>query len=289
MVKGLFEASSALNKFKADLVIGTGGYVAASVVLAQALRGGKTLILEPDVIAGRTNRFLGKLASRVCLQFEDAAKYFPSGRTTVTGMPTRADLQNLPEKKDARISLGLKPDIFTLLITGGSQGALNVNRIIADALPGLSRLAIQILHQVGSRNFEEAEKARNAARWDGYHVHAYFDDMRPVFGAADLVLSRSGASTVAELTAIGLPAILVPYPFAHADHQRYNGEFVARHGGGILVNESDLTPELVVGMVEKFLQSPSELEKMAAASKKLGKPNAAKDIAAIAAGMIGKL
>jgi len=286
LVRGFAEALRELNRFKPDIVIGTGGYVSASVLLAQALRRGRILIHEQNAIPGRTNLWLSRFASRICVTFEDSVRHFPRGKTVVTGLPIRPELLNLPGKKEARAALGLEPNKFTILVLGGSQGARRLNDVVADAIPGLQTLPVQMLHQAGKRNYEEAEARRRSAGWDGYHIHAYFDDMRQAYGAADLVLSRCGASTVAEITAIGLPAILVPYPYAYADHQRCNGEFVARNGGGIIISDADIKAEVLTDTVAQFLASPEELEKMAEASRKLGKPHAAKDIAAIAVEMI---
>ena len=285
LARGLVEAWVALSRFKPDLVIGTGGYAAAAVVLAQGLRRGKTLIHEQNVVPGRTNLWLSRFASRICVTFEDSTKYFPVEKTVVTGLPIRSELLRLPEKEEARVELGLERRMFTILVLGGSQGARRLNQVIADAVPVLSKLQVQVLHQTGERDYGDAEQRRKAVGWDHYEVRAYFHDMRSAYGAADFVISRCGASTVAEITAVGLPAILVPYPHAYADHQRYNGEFVARNGGGMVVNDEDLNTNLLVRTIERFLASPEELERMAEASRRLGRPNAARDIAVIAAEM----
>jgi len=282
LARGLAEALGALNRFKPDVVIGTGGYVSASVLLAQALRRGRIIIHEQNAVPGRTNLWLSRFACKICVTFEDSTRYFPPGKTFVTGLPIRLELLSLPVKEDARTALGLEPGRFTILVLGGSQGAKRLNNVIADAIPLLSELPVQVLHQAGERNYEEAEARRESAGWDGYRVYAYFDDMRPAYGSADLVVSRCGASTVAEITAVGLPAIFMPYPYAYADHQRYNGEFVARKGGGIVISDAEISPELLTGVVERFLKSPADLAKMAEASRRLGKPHAARDIAAIA-------
>ena len=284
---GFAQALKALNGFKPDVVIGTGGYVSASVLLAQAFRRGRILIHEQNVLPGRTNRWLSRFASKICVTFEDSISYFPPGKTVVTGLPIRSELLGLPGEEEARAALGLEPGKFTILVLGGSQGARRLNDVVAGSIPRLRAMPVQVLHQAGERNYEEAEARRKSAGWAAYHVHAYFDDMRLAYGAADLVVCRCGASTVAEITAVGLPAILVPYPYAYADHQRYNGEFVARNGGGIVISDADINAELLADAVERFLASPEKLERMAEASRNLGKPYAARDIAAIAVEMMG--
>jgi len=283
---GFAEALAKLKSFKPDVVIGTGGYASAAVVMAQALRRGKTIILEQDVIPGRTNRWLSRFASRICVAFEDAAWRFPGRKVIMTGSPIRAGLLHLPEREVARSVLGLDGGKFTVLVLGGSQGARRLNEVTADAASRLSELPVQVLHQVGQRNYGEAEERRAASGWKHYHVRAYIDDMRNAYAAADLVMCRCGSSTIAEITAIGLPAILVPYPYAHADHQRLNAEFVACNGGGIVVNDGDLSADFFAGTVERLAASPEEVQRMSEASRELGKPNAAVVIARLAVEMI---
>jgi len=282
--KGFMEALSILRRFEPELVIGTGGYAAAPVVLAQVLRGGRTVIHEQNTVPGRTNRWLGRFASAICVTFEDSMRYFPPGKTVVTGLPIRSQILNAPGKAEARSALGLDPDTFTILVLGGSQGARRVNQAVAEALQALSRLPVQVFHQAGERNFREAEEGAKALAWDGYHLCAYVDDMGLAYGAADLAVSRCGASTIAEITAVGLPAILVPYPYAYADHQRLNAEFVSRNGAGIIVSDSELTGGILTDTIGRLLNSPEEIRKMGEASRKLGRPNAARDVVAVALG-----
>lgn len=285
MMKGLCEAIGALRNFQPDVVIGTGGYVAASVVMAQVLRRGKTLIVEPDVIPGRTNVMLSRFATKICVAFEEAAERFPAGRAVVTGMPVRSELKRTLDKGSARIALGLKPDLFTLIVVGGSQGAKKLNEVVLGAVSELRKLPVQVLHQTGTRNFDDVKNVADKIGCADYHVRAYLDDMVSAYASADLAMCRSGSSTIAEITAVGLPAIMVPYPYAHKDHQRYNAEVVAKNGAGMLVLDSQVTSEFLVKTVELFLESPEELHDMAIASKEFGKSNAAEDIAHIAAGM----
>ncbi|MGB9589001.1 MAG: undecaprenyldiphospho-muramoylpentapeptide beta-N-acetylglucosaminyltransferase, partial [Armatimonadota bacterium] len=270
LVRGLVEAMSLLRRFQPDIVIGTGGYVTAAVALAQAARRGYLLIHEQNVIPGRTNLWLSKFATRVCLTFDDSMRYFPAHKCVVTGLPIRSDLVRLPRKEVSRNSLGLSVDLFTILVLGGSQGAQALNNVVAGSVTELSKLPVQIYHQVGERNFEEINARREHAHWSHYHVRAYIDDMALAYSAADLVVGRSGASTVAEITCAGLPAIFVPYPYAYADHQRYNAEFVARRGGALVVLETEFTSEKLITLVQELLASPERLVGMGEASRSLG-------------------
>jgi UDP-N-acetylglucosamine--N-acetylmuramyl-(pentapeptide) pyrophosphoryl-undecaprenol N-acetylglucosamine transferase len=286
LVRGFAEAMYWLGKFKPDLVISTGGYVSASVVLAQAVRRGLILIHEQNVIPGRTNLWLSRFASRICLTFEDSIHYFPASKSIVTGLPVRPDLIQLPEQEEARKALGLDTELFTVLVIGGSQGARKLNDVVTESIAALASLPIQILHQSGERNYDEVCIKQKAMGCRNYHVRAYIDEMALAYAAADLVVARCGASTVAEVTCVGLPAIFVPYPYAYADHQTYNGKFVARRGAALLIPEKELTAEKLVDAITKLMTSPETLAKMREASKSLGKPNAAKDIVSLALQMI---
>lgn len=254
----------------------------AAVALAQAARRGSLLIHEQNLIPGRTNLWLSKFATRICLTFDDSMRYFPAHKCVVTGLPIRSNLVRLPRKDVSRNSLGLSVDLFTILVLGGSQGAQALNHVVAGSVTELSKLPIQIYHQVGERNFDEIDARREHAAWSHYYVRAYINDMALAYSAADLVVGRSGASTVAEITCAGLPAIFVPYPYAYADHQRYNAEFVATRGGALVVPETEFTSEKLVTLVQELLASPEKLVRMGEASRSLGKPDAATDIAALA-------
>ncbi|MBP6964260.1 MAG: undecaprenyldiphospho-muramoylpentapeptide beta-N-acetylglucosaminyltransferase [Armatimonadetes bacterium] len=286
LARGFLEASAALRRFKPDLVIGTGGYVAAAVVMAQAMRRGKTLIHEQNVVPGRTNSMLARFVSRICVSFDQAAAHFPEGKSVVTGLPVRPEILDRPDRASARERLRLNPDRFTLLVFGGSQGARSLNRAVADALPRLRKLPIQVFHQAGTKNFHEALNVKKAAEWSGYHLHSYVDDMAAAYAAADMVVCRSGASTVCEVTIVGLPAVFVPYPFAITDEQRRNAHYVADRGGALVIEDSDLTGDALADCVERFLNSPDELAEMAEASRKLGRPDAAREVVRVAVELI---
>lgn len=282
LARGIIEASSILRVFKPDIVIGTGGYASAAVVLAHAFRGGKAIIHEADAIPGRTNRWLSRFASKVCVASEDSLKFLPAGKTVVTGLAIRSELVELPPKRESRKALNLDAKAFTILVFGGSQGARKLNEVVAESIPELKELPLQILHQTGEKNYDEALERAQSIGWDRYQVRGYLDDMRSAYAAADLVVCRSGFGSISEITAVGLPSILVPYPYSHADHQTRNAEFVARQGGAIVISDVDFSAEFLVKTIRGFIESPEKLQKMAAASKGLGKPDAARDIARMA-------
>lgn len=286
LIKGFAEAAWKLRSFQPSLVIGTGGYASAAVLIAQVMRRGKTLIHEQNTVPGRTNLWLSRYASRVCVTFAGSESAFPPGRTVVTGLPIRRDLLDVPSRSDGRASLGLDPDLFTLLVYGGSQGARSFNDAVAKAVPLLRDMPVQVLHQTGPRHFDKVSEFKRTTGWARYHVRSYFDDVRPVFAATDLALTRCGASTLAEITALGIPSILVPFPHAYANHQWHNGQFVADAGGGLMLEDADLNGEMLMKLVRRFASAPDELARMRTVSKSLGRPDAAREIADIAVSML---
>ena len=265
-----------LKQFCPDVVIGVGGYASGPAMIAAILARIPTLAVEPNAFPGLANRLVGKHVSAAAVNFEPALKYFRNAQ--VTGIPVRAEFFRLQPRPE-----GAPPH---LLIFGGSQGARVLNQTmpqiaapLLDAVPGLT-----ILHQAGARHAEQTQAAYAAsgadpARWQ---VHAFLDDMARRFEAADLVLSRSGASTVAEEMAAGKPALLVPFPGAADDHQRKNAEVMAGAGAATLLIESEMTPERLLASLTSMLLSPAGLRAMGDRARTLAHPDAAGRIAAMA-------
>ncbi|HOP79773.1 MAG TPA: undecaprenyldiphospho-muramoylpentapeptide beta-N-acetylglucosaminyltransferase, partial [Armatimonadota bacterium] len=235
---GVLKAYSVLKEFKPDVLVGTGGYTSAGVAVAQWLRGGKVVIHEQNSVPGRTNLMLARIAKKVCVTFDESEKYFPQNKTIVTGLPVRPEIISGMDKRLARESLGLDPDKFTVLVFGGSQGAKRINEMVLDAAGHLLSAGLQVVHQSGKKNYDEVISRQ--PKVDGYVILPYIEDMATAYSAADLVVSRSGASSIAEITVSGLPSILIPYPFAHANHQKANAQAVSRAGGAIILEESEI-------------------------------------------------
>jgi UDP-N-acetylglucosamine--N-acetylmuramyl-(pentapeptide) pyrophosphoryl-undecaprenol N-acetylglucosamine transferase len=262
-----------LKEFHPDVVIGVGGYASGPAMIAAILARIPTLAVEPNAFPGLANRLVGKHVSAAAVNFEPALKYFRNAQ--VTGIPVRAEFFHLQ----------LRPENVPphLLIFGGSQGARILNRTmpliaarLLEAVPGLT-----ILHQSGAHHAEETQTAYAAsgadpARWQ---VHAFLDDMARRFEAADLVLSRSGASTVAEEMAAGKPALLVPFPGAADDHQRRNAEVMAKAGAASLLIESEMTAERLLESLSAMLGNRAELQAMGERARALAHPDAATQIA----------
>jgi UDP-N-acetylglucosamine--N-acetylmuramyl-(pentapeptide) pyrophosphoryl-undecaprenol N-acetylglucosamine transferase len=275
LLMGVFRARGILKRFGPNVVIGTGGYTTGSIVLAQRSLGGRIVIHEQNARPGRTNLMLARFASKICVTFEASAAFLPKDKVVVTGLPIRREFRLLPSKVEARRALGLDEGTFTIVAVGGSQGAKKPNEIIAAAWPLFDDGKTQVLHQVGARSIDEMKGQPR------YRVEAYID-MPPALAAADLVISRGGASTISEITAVGLPSILFPYPHAYADHQTTNAKCLVEPGAAVLCNDSSTTPEMLAGIISDLRGSPEKLAAMAKASAALGKPDAAERVAQVA-------
>ncbi|MGC8863766.1 MAG: undecaprenyldiphospho-muramoylpentapeptide beta-N-acetylglucosaminyltransferase [Armatimonadota bacterium] len=288
LLLGVFRARRILRKFGPNVVLGTGGYTTAAVLVAQKTLGGRIVIHEQNVVPGRTNRHLARIADRVCVSFETSAGWFPVGKVVVTGLPVRKEFSSLPDKKDARRALGLRDDLFTLLVVGGSQGARRLNELIMEAWPLMDDGSTQVLHQVGPRNVDQITScSADGAAGLRYCAEAYVN-MPVAMAAADLVIGRSGASTVAEITACGLPSILVPYPHAVADEQTANARYLADRGAALVFRERTLTPDTLAGAVIGLKASPDKLAAMSESSRSLGVPDAALRVAQVVLDVIGQ-
>lgn len=264
-----------LMSYKPDLVVGTGGFVCVPAVVAAAVLRVPVVLLEQNAVPGKATRLLSRFAQVVCLSFDDTKEHFPGRRTEWTGNPLRSSIVS-KSKKEARETLGLDPNRPTLLIAGASQGAQSINRAVVEALSHWSDREWNILHLTG-RNHLARVKARVETVLDknariAYHAFGFRKDMENLYSAADLVVSRAGATTIAELTSLGLPAIFVPYPFA-GGHQKENARVVV-HSGGARHIPDELVGEKLRDEVEMLLEDSKLLNEMSAKSKEAARPDA---------------
>jgi len=280
--RAVWDAGRMLNQFAPDVVIGVGGYASGPAMLAAVVKHIPTLAFEPNVVPGFANRVVARFVSAAAVHFEETAKYFRHAE--VTGVPVRAAFFEIVPK------LGGTP---TLLVFGGSQGAHAINEAMLRCLPVLEREApgIHIIHQTGERDYNDALAAYqgfgSSAASFTFEVFKFIEDMPAAFARADLVVCRSGASTVAEIAAAGKSAVFVPFPRAADDHQRVNAEALARHGAAVVVEESKLEGVWLAETVAALLQDRHRLRQMSQAARELAHPNAARDIAAMAARLAG--
>lgn len=272
VLRSLYQSLRILNEERPDLVAGTGGYVSFPVVFSASLKNIPTLIQEQNSYPGISTRLLALLVDRVCLSYSSSIQYFLARRNlTVIGNPVREDIDSA-NRHDALRKFDLDSDKKTIFIFGGSQGAQAINQAVLDALDLFSK-NWQLLWQTGERNFASVseEVGRKSVRCA---VFPFIKDMSSAYAASDLVVSRAGALTLAEITACGIPSLLIPYPYAAADHQRYNAEVLQKEGAAQIISQRDLTGETLAQKISSVLSDEKSLQRMAEQSKKMGRPDA---------------
>ena len=279
VASGVFESLSIISKFKPNLIVGSGGYVSAPVTFAGSLKKIPVVLLEQNTISGKTNRFIGKFAKKICISFEDTAGSFPKGKTVFTGNPVRDDIISA-NREESRKELNIKEDQFCILVTGASQGAKSINSGIIECLKKWKDKNITIIHLTGEKNWEEIKKATEDLTKDSkidYRPISYMNNIASAYASCDLVIARAGATTLAEISDRGIPAILIPYPYAAEDHQRKNAIFFEKSNAAIEIDD-DKIQEKLLETVEMLINDREKLKSMANDCKKLGKPNAVFEI-----------
>lgn len=277
-IRGLFrlpraywQARALVKRHRPDVVIGVGGYASGPVVLAARLRGIPTAICEQNSIPGLTNKLLGRLARAVFLSFDESRRFFHPNKILMTGNPVRRDLLH----RLLAAGPAPAPDRVHVLVCGGSQGAVAVNELASAALATLAKdHALAITHQTGEKDLEPT-RARYAAAAVDATCHAFIKDMASAYLAADLIIGRAGATTVAELAIAGKPAIFIPYPFAADNHQELNAREMAAKGAALMFKQSELTAATLADALRPLLSDPSRRAEMGAAMKSLARPQAA--------------
>ncbi|MGH9445092.1 MAG: undecaprenyldiphospho-muramoylpentapeptide beta-N-acetylglucosaminyltransferase [Terriglobia bacterium] len=266
-----WEAGKLLMRFRPDVVVGLGGYVAGPVMLEASLARIPTLLIEPNAAPGFTNRVLAPWIRLAAVGFPEGARFYGS-KARVTGHPVRPMF--------ARIAPKTHEPPFTLLISGGSQGSLGINNATVRALPLLARQAIpcRIIHQTGERDFERVRAAYQNSGL-AVEVHAFLDDIPAAFERADLVVCRSGASTVSEIMAAGKASLLIPFPAAADNHQLANARILENVGAARVIEQRHLTPQRLVEEICSLLAEPDKLVQMDHRARALARPDAAAQIA----------
>lgn len=271
LLTSMNQARKILKKFTPDLVIGVGGYSSVPVLLMAKVLGIPYLIHEQNAIPGLSNKLLGRWAKQIFLSFAGNTAGFDSRKTLLTGNPLRPGLEAVAP---------LTAEAGTLLIFGGSRGARAINRAVIEMLPLLQDLpnCPRILHQTGDADLSEVRRAYAAAGFDPQQVVPFIDDMAAAYAEAKLVICRAGATTLAELTVCGRPAILVPFPFAAGDHQTANARTLDVAGAAKLLPQRELTPQRLSELVKQLLTDENVLQQMAQSGRTLGQPGAAEKI-----------
>ncbi|MBO0467715.1 undecaprenyldiphospho-muramoylpentapeptide beta-N-acetylglucosaminyltransferase [Enterococcus plantarum] len=269
------KAKKIIKEFQPDVVIGTGGYVSGSVVYAAKQLNIPTIIHEQNSIPGMTNKFLSKYATKVAICFPDVAEYFPKDKVVLTGNP-RAQEVVMIEKTDVLKEYGLDPNKKTVVIFGGSRGALKINQAFIEAFSLFEQREYQVLYASGERYYKELQETLKLSekKLTNISIQPYIDKMAEVLAAADLMVGRAGATSIAEFTALGLPAILVPSPYVTNDHQTKNAQSLVKSGAVEMIADKELTGSNLATTIDEILLNESRHQSMAKASKKEGIPDA---------------
>ena len=266
--RSFLEARRIIRQFRPHVVVGAGGYVSGPVLMMAAIMGVPTLVMDSNALPGFTNRQLARFVERAALTFEEAMPFFGK-KGVVTGNPVRYEFFDVPVKE--------RSGEFHVLIFGGSQGARAINNAMMDALSDLGSYAdrLTITHQTGEADFEKVRAAYADSQFATADIRPFISDIFVEFGKADLVISRAGATTCAEIAAAGKPAIMIPLPTAADDHQRKNAEALQNAGVAKMILQAELTGERLADELKSLIEAPDEVASMAAAAKKIARPDAA--------------
>lgn len=272
-----------LRQFKPDVIVATGSYVSAPVLLAATLTRKTFLLHEQNSWPGLTNRLFSFFASAIAVSFPDSVRKFPSWKKrAVTGNPVRLELLENSRKKALEF-FNLKSGVKTILIFGGSQGSQSINEALTQSYQLFDQFReVQIIHLTGPVHFEKVKsEIGDLKKGEGkvvYRPYAFLEEIGQAYAAADLVVCRSGATTISEITALGLPAILIPYPYATANHQEKNARSLEKVGAARVILDKDLNGQVLFDEVVKLIYNPAALERMSERSRSFGRPEAAKKI-----------
>lgn len=279
MAKAVRASRAMLKIFKPNVVVGMGAYVSVPVVLAAASLRIPTVIHEQNSIPGMANRMLGRFANAIAVTYEDTKTFFPKTKQVeLTGNPIREDIL-AADRISARKLLGLDPLDPVILVFGGSRGARQINDAVIGGLEHLLQTGAQVVHSTGEAEYERVKAAVDGEPGEHYRVFPYIGDMANSYAAANLVVSRAGATTLAEITARGLASVLIPYPYATGKHQEKNASILVKAGAAKQIDDPDLTSERLVKEVAPLIADAKQLDEMAGAAKRLGRPEAASKVA----------
>jgi UDP-N-acetylglucosamine--N-acetylmuramyl-(pentapeptide) pyrophosphoryl-undecaprenol N-acetylglucosamine transferase len=269
----IWQSRRILKQFHADIVVGVGGYASGPAVLTAHFMHIPTAIAEQNAVPGITNRILGKFTNKIFVTYTQTQKYFPQDKVILNGNPVRAAFVA------GRSRAKEKKDFWQLLIFGGSQGAEAINKAVINMLPQLQNMKkkVRVVHQTGARQFEKVKKTYKQFGIQA-KVLPFIVDMAGAYAAADLIICRAGATSLAEITAAGKVAILIPYPWAANDHQTKNAQAMVKANAAVVIKENELTGSRLSGVVKNLLNNEKKIKDMREKSAQLGNINAAGNI-----------
>lgn len=286
---GMAESRSLIKAFRPDIVIGTGGYVCGPVVFNASLMKIPTLIHEQNAFPGVTNRILARFVDAVAFSFKESTKYFKKAKKLVlTGNPIRREVL-IADRQLAREKLGINQDTPMVVVFGGSRGAQNINEAVVDmVLNHYTGTECNLIFAPGEAQFESISERLGTSREPALSIVPYIYDMGNVMAAADLLICRAGAITISEVSALGVPSIIIPSPYVTANHQEYNARALEKNGAAVVILEKDLNGDLLYQQMTDLLKNKEQLAKMARNAKKLGITNAAEKIFSIVQELLKK-
>lgn len=265
------KAKQIIKKFQPDIVIGTGGYVCGSVVYAAHKLKIPTIIHEQNSVAGVTNKFLARYVDKIGICFSDVTKDFPTEKVVMVGNPRAQEVANI-KQSDVLNQYGLKTDVPTVLIFGGSRGALAINNVLLDSLSLLTEKPYQILYASGEIYYSDVEQkwATITGNKDNVKVVPYIKNMENVLANVDVVVGRAGATSLAEITSLGLPSILIPSPNVTNDHQTKNAQSLVDKHAALMIRNDELSKDTLISKIDELMLNQDKRSQMAEASKKEG-------------------
>jgi len=286
MFLSILDSYRILNAVKPDIVIGVGGYASGAVVLIAHFKSIPTMIHEQNSVPGTANRILGRFVDHICVTYQESLSVFPMGKTFLTGNPIRSKI--LRGEREAAMKLfSLDKEMFTVFVFGGSSGAASINRAMVSALNSLGEVKtkIQFLHQTGEKDYESVREAYRKAGFKGT-VAPFIYQMAEAYAVADMVISRAGATTLAEITALGKPALLIPYPYSAGRHQEFNAIKLREMGAAFVVFDNEMNGEVLAKHIREMLENEATRNEMQRASRGLGRPEACGRIIDIAFSLV---
>jgi UDP-N-acetylglucosamine--N-acetylmuramyl-(pentapeptide) pyrophosphoryl-undecaprenol N-acetylglucosamine transferase len=288
MFATLYDSFRILKQVRPDIVIGVGGYASAGMVAAAHLKGIPTMVLEQNSVPGFANRSLGRFVDAVAVTYQESISFFPPEKTYLTGNPVRKKILS-PDYDTAYSVFPLQKGMFTVFVFGGSLGAKSINRAMTDALHYLLDLRqnIQFLHQTGERDHEAVKEAYRGMGFTGI-VAPFIDRMAEAYALADIVVCRAGATTLSEVTAIGKPAVLIPYPFAASNHQEHNAGKLEDMGAAKTIRDRELSGEVLAETIRELYSNERRRKEMQKAAVAFGRVDAAEKVVDIALSLMKK-
>lgn len=274
LISSLWNANKIINKFKPDVVIGTGGFASGPTLYVASFKNIPTLIQEQNSYPGITNKLLSKKADKICVAYDGLERFFPKNKIIKTGNPVRQDLVEISSKRLESLDFfELDPNKKTLLVLGGSLGARKINQLVENNIQWISNQNVQVIWQTGKLYFEEYQKYGDL---DGIQTHAFLNKMNLAYGAADFIISRAGAGSISELCLVGKPVIFIPSPNVTEDHQTKNALAIVEKEAALLVRESEL--DLFQATFESLLKDTEKQNLFCKNIKNQALPKATQDI-----------